>query len=174
MDGVRSGWSAYRSDSPCCARLPMPSTRSSRVIIPGFDAGWAEGPSWPCRAMRLASPSATPWTAAPWHGPCCRCRDDKPNTYPTRPADSISNSHHHPSGSRSPTFHRNTTDCHGARRGWDCPPPSGLRAGTPDRRGKRGEVAAIFAIITTEPTWSIGELGLGITSRTSAPNISHA
>ncbi len=59
-------------------------------------------------------------------------------------------------------------------RRWNHPPPSGLRAGTPDRRGKRGEVMATFAMITTEPTWSIGELGLGITSRTSAPNISHA
>jgi hypothetical protein len=56
----------------------------------------------------------------------------------------------------------------------DQPAPSGLRAGTPDRRGKRGEVAAIFVMITTEPTWSIGELGLGITSRTSAPNIPQA
>jgi len=55
VDGVRGGWSAYRPDSPCCARFPMPSARSSRVIIPGFDADWTEGPSWPCRAMRLAS-----------------------------------------------------------------------------------------------------------------------
>src|SRR6266542_4392156 len=54
------------------------------------------------------------------------------------------------------------------------PLPSGLHAGTPDRRGKRGEVAAIFAIITTEPTWSIGELGLWTTSRTSAPSRAHA
>jgi hypothetical protein len=58
--------------------------------------------------------------------------------------------------------------------GWDYRPPSGLRAGTPDRRGKRGEVAAIFAIITTEPTWSIGEAGLGTTSRTSPPSIAAA
>src|SRR6266699_7060823 len=42
-------------------------------------------------------------------------------------------------------------------RRWNHPPPSGLRAGTPDRRGKRGEVMATFAMITTEPTWSIGE-----------------
>jgi len=47
-------------------------------------------------------------------------------------------------------------DCHGGIRTPDQPAPSGLRVGTPDRRGKRGEVAAIFVIITTEPPWSIG------------------
>ena len=48
--------------------------------------------------------------------------------------------------------------------------PSGLRAGTPDRRGKRGEVAAIFAMITTNPTRSIGDVGLGITSSSRPPS----
>jgi len=44
----------------------------------------------------------------------------------------------------------------------------------PDRRGKRGEVAAIFAMITTNPTRSIGELGLGTTLSTRPPSCSQA
>src|SRR6266536_2787602 len=99
-------------------------------------------------------------------------QDDEPIHYPARLASSVRNNPQpHPNGwplTCIPPAQNEPP--------WNprAPLPSGLRAGTPDRRGKRGEVAAIFAIITTEPTWSIGELGLWITSRTSAPSKAHA
>jgi hypothetical protein len=52
--------------------------------------------------------------------------------------------------------------------------PSGFRVGTPDLRGKRGEVDAVFVMITTNPTGSIGEVGFGTMAVTSAPSRPHA
>src|SRR6266540_6655498 len=138
--------------------------------------------SWSCRywrqgiVMALPSdasrlPSATALVVPAWRS-LSLLGPQADRAYPAGPACSVSgNSQHHPYGGHSAGIRRPGTDRHIAAGRLS---PSGLRAGTPDRRGKRGEVAAIFVMITTEPTWSIGELGLGITSRTSAPNIAHA
>ena len=172
--GVPVRWSTYRSGLPCSARFPMPKIRSSRVTNPGFDSDGAGAPSWLCRAMRLAS--LQPLLGPPHRGivRAAAVGVTSRTDCPSRPADSISDALHHPSGSRLPTLHRTRRPAMEPNEGLAHPPPRGLRAGTPDRRGKRGEVEAIFAMITTEPTWSIGELGLGITSRSSPPKISHA
>ncbi len=172
-EGVaRGGCSRCRPGWLPRARLPMPSARSSRVNSPGLEAaGWVSDSSRPCRAMRLASfqrllelrhhgmarAVASGRRADPLPGPTCQLSSQQPTTPSQRwPLTCI------PPAQNEPPWNPRA------------PLPSGLRAGTPDRRGKRGEVAAIFAIITTEPTWSIGELGLWTTSRISAPSRAHA
>jgi hypothetical protein len=104
-------------------------------------------------------PTATPTTE-------CRKPRQRPVSTGYRPClspRSRCNLQHRPDGT--------PVDVRSAGAGWKRRyRPSGVRAGTPDRRGKRGEVAAIFAMITTNPTRSIGEVGLGITSTIRPPS----
>ncbi len=138
--------------------------------------------SWSCRywrqgiVMALPSdasrlPSATALVVPAWRS-LSLLGPQADRAYPAGPACSVSgNSQHHPYGGHSAGIRRPGTDRHIAAGRLS---PSGLRAGTPDRRGKRGEVAAIFVMITTKPTGSIGELGLWTTFSILRPTISPA
>jgi hypothetical protein len=170
MSGVigRRGVPAGVPALACRCRIPAAAASSTLVSMQG-------GPRARGLAARCVSPPfGDSLDRRTRHGPVPSLSERRAESLirPDLPT-SLSNSHRHPAvvARRRPPEHDGPP--------WspwrlDHPPTSGLRAGTPDRRGKRGEVGATFAMITTEPTWSIGELGLGITPRTLAPNISHA
>jgi hypothetical protein len=158
-----------RSSLTCGAssgrRLMAPaSLHNNREAARGTRERWSSTPdAWAGRWSRQPVPgryrrsTATPTTA------CRKPEQCRPTTRycPCLLPRSRSNLQHHPDG--SPVDVVQLALC---LRNW----PSGARAGTPDRRGKRGEVAAIFAMITTNPTRSIGELGLGITPSRLPPS----
>ena len=193
-DADRTDFTCSRSPSPACSsalRRRNPSAARSLLRKPLLRS-WTCGASSGRRLMAPASlhnnREAAPetrecWSSMPdaWADRCrqpvpgrCRrstatpataCRKPKPHRSTTRCRPCLfprsrSNLQHRPDGTDRPSVQ---------------PPPylgnwpSGLRAGTPDRRGKRGEVAAIFAMITTNPTRSIGELGLGTTPSSRPP-----
>jgi hypothetical protein len=147
--------------------IPPPFNSTSRRYRGTWIPGRACPASLPTGDGAGLPPGGTLNSTAP------RSRDDKRETRrrPATVARSLprprSNLQHHPDGLRLPSVAPDRQLC---LRHW----PSGVRAGTPDRRGKRGEVAAIFAMITTNPTRSIGELGLGTTSSIRPPSCRQA
>ena len=144
-------------------RLMAPaSLHNNCEAAPGTRACWSRMPDkW---AGSCPQPLPGRYQRAP-ATPASACRKLKQHRSTTRHRPCLfprsrSNLQHRPDGARSTSV--------------QSPPylgnwPSGLRAGKPDRRGKRGEVAAIFAMITTNPTRSIGELGLGIVPSSLPP-----
>ena len=159
--------------------LVVPAAPCLADRCPALEAVDEPTPVWPAvgagarlgLAERCVSPPFSDCSSGTGHGMCCR-RRDRERTVPIRPELPALSAATPNTILRWPLASIDLpTDRHAPTE--PCS-PSGLRAGTPDRRGKRGEVAAIFAIITTKPTGSIGELGLWTTSSILRPNNSPA